>query len=472
MFQKIDIKNTSRKSLDTKQNSKRISSSEDDSKKKPFQAASHKNLSKAPAVGGKVPPSVIKQMQTPISNNKNVVKPSVGMKAAAQQKQQKNKTNSSKDKKKTSKSSTSDSEEEKKPVPSSVKNRRPSATPKKRRGRPPKNTQPVKVPTSSSSSTDTESTDSDTETSTEKTSMKDQSKVKQTRSSRKSKHVFGKFNTETESDSTRRSFSKSPKRINSKLINKEIKHEKSPLTPEKRECPLDGCDSSGHLSGNHERHFTIESCPLYHNISSCEIKNLCVERKKRDEERKRALETFDRNKKLQTAEQKLYSQKIRESRAKFKSPTPSLKESSKSIVDKQREPSIKGFAPEYDYQLFRQAQAAASELIENEMKLLPVSRGTKYITMGRNLMQVWYQSPYPEDVARLPKLYLCEFCLRYQKCAIGMKRHAAKCVWRHPPGNEIYRKGKLGVWQIDGKRHKQYCQHLCLVYLMKAKKKR
>lgn len=52
-------------------------------------------------------------------------------------------------------------------------------------------------------------------------------------------------------------------------------------------------------------------------------------------------------------------------------------------------------------------------------------------------MEVWYQSPYPDDAARLPKLYLCEFCLRYQKSEVGMKRHAAKCVWRHPPGDEV-----------------------------------
>lgn len=104
-------------------------------------------------------------------------------------------------------------------------------------------------------------------------------------------------------------------------------------------------------------------------------------------------------------------------------------------------------------------------------------------------MEVWYQSPYPDDVARLPKLYLCEFCLLYHKSEITMRRHAAKCVWRHPPGDEvcaesetptfpncealltsrpvqfvqIYRKGKVGVWQVDGKRQKEYCQHLCLL---------
>lgn len=58
-------------------------------------------------------------------------------------------------------------------------------------------------------------------------------------------------------------------------------------------------------------------------------------------------------------------------------------------------------------------------------------------------MEVWYQSPYPDDAARLPKLYLCEFCLRYQKSEITMKRHAAKCVWRHPPGDEVNEKKNL-----------------------------
>lgn len=63
----------------------------------------------------------------------------------------------------------------------------------------------------------------------------------------------------------------------------------------------------------------------------------------------------------------------------------------------------------------------------------------RYIVMGRHNMEVWYQSPYPDDVTRLPKLFLCEFCLRYQKSEVGMKRHAAKCVWRHPPGDEVSR---------------------------------
>ena len=44
-----------------------------------------------------------------------------------------------------------------------------------------------------------------------------------------------------------------------------------------------------------------------------------------------------------------------------------------------------------------------------------------------------------------------------------MKRHGAKCVWRHPPGDEIYRKDKLSVFEVCGKKYKQYWQNLCLI---------
>ncbi|KAH9644084.1 hypothetical protein HF086_015414 [Spodoptera exigua] len=83
--------------------------------------------------------------------------------------------------------------------------------------------------------------------------------------------------------------------------------------------------------------------------------------------------------------------------------------------------------------------------------------------MGKYMMEVWYQSPYPGDAARVPRLFVCEFCLNHHKSATGAQRHKVKCVWRHPPGDEIYRKDNLSVWQVDGRKHKQYCQQLCLL---------
>lgn len=90
-------------------------------------------------------------------------------------------------------------------------------------------------------------------------------------------------------------------------------------------------------------------------------------------------------------------------------------------------------------------QAIASEKIEEDLKNQPNTKGTKYIEMGRFEMEVWYQSPYPEDYARLPKLYICEFCLRYMKSKTILQRHAYKCVWRHPPGEEV----RIGVVLIN-----------------------
>lgn len=73
------------------------------------------------------------------------------------------------------------------------------------------------------------------------------------------------------------------------------------------------------------------------------------------------------------------------------------------------------------------------------MKQLPNVRGIKCIEIGKHEMEVWYQSPYPEEYTRVPKLYICEFCLKYMKSRTIFNRHVLKCVWKHPPGEEVYR---------------------------------
>uniref|UniRef100_A0A1A9WKR3 Histone acetyltransferase n=1 Tax=Glossina brevipalpis TaxID=37001 RepID=A0A1A9WKR3_9MUSC len=305
----------------------------------------------------------------------------------------------------------------------------------------------------------------------------------------------GAFASETDSDGReiKRALSKSPAKKaylgggGSGLSKCKVKKEvvlgtvslmpRVPSPPQlEKKCPIEGCDSSGHLSGNFDRHFLPEACPIYHNMSVSECKERANERKLRNEVRPKSStssNSIDSHKipsyakHTQTPEQKEFFNKIKDSRSRFK-PISDIVSSDKvklekECTDEDREPSLLGLVPDYDLQLFRDAQALASEKVEDEVKELPIGKGIKYITMGKYKMKVWYQSPYPEDVARLPQMYICEFCLRYQKSGTGIKRHAQKCVWRHPPGDEIYRKGKLQVWQVDGKRHKQYCQHLCLL---------
>ncbi|KAJ8380228.1 hypothetical protein SKAU_G00010060 [Synaphobranchus kaupii] len=85
------------------------------------------------------------------------------------------------------------------------------------------------------------------------------------------------------------------------------------------------------------------------------------------------------------------------------------------------------------------------------------------IEFGKYEIQTWYSSPYPQEYSRLPKLYLCEFCLRYMKSRSILFQHMRKCGWFHPPANEIYRKDNVSVFEVDGNVSTIYCQNLCLL---------
>ncbi|XP_076227270.1 lysine acetyltransferase chameau isoform X3 [Nomia melanderi] len=244
-----------------------------------------------------------------------------------------------------------------------------------------------------------------------------------------------------------------------------------------RECPLaPTCDSRGHLSGKLESHFTLEACPMYHNTTSQACIEFHKDRKKREEERKKAVGCLAKKSPKgvhQTTEQRNYQLKVRELRNKWKGNTGDGNETDSENElqgnEKDRQPRLTNLTPDYDLKLFMEAQAIASEKIEKELKELDYdgegrnAGGTRVIEMGKWEMEVWYQSPYPEEFSRAPKLYLCEYCLRYAKSRQVLRRHREKCLWRHPPGHEVYRKDKIGVWEVDGKRYKQYCQNLCLL---------
>ncbi|NXO02003.1 KAT8 acetyltransferase, partial [Rhinopomastus cyanomelas] len=85
------------------------------------------------------------------------------------------------------------------------------------------------------------------------------------------------------------------------------------------------------------------------------------------------------------------------------------------------------------------------------------------IHIGHFEIDAWYFSPFPDDYGKQPKLWICEFCLKYMKFEKTFRLHLAQCQWRQPPGREIYRKGNISVYEVDGKDHKIYCQNLCLL---------
>lgn len=92
-------------------------------------------------------------------------------------------------------------------------------------------------------------------------------------------------------------------------------------------------------------------------------------------------------------------------------------------------------------------------------------RNILQIELGRHEMDTWYFSPFPPEYNDCQKLYFCEYTLQFFKRKEQLQRHLKKNELRHPPGDEIYRKGNLSFFEIDGKKHRLFCQNLC--YLAK-----
>ncbi|GFT15214.1 hypothetical protein NPIL_335001 [Nephila pilipes] len=118
---------------------------------------------------------------------------------------------------------------------------------------------------------------------------------------------------------------------------------------------------------------------------------------------------------------------------------------------------------EEDELLFKKVQEIAEQVYEPKSGLAPVTRKPALLQFGKYEISVLYTSPYPKEYLRLSKLYLCEFCLKFMKTMKTLQRHLIKCTLRHPPADEIYRKGDLSVFEVDGGLNKTYCQNLCLL---------
>jgi hypothetical protein len=51
------------------------------------------------------------------------------------------------------------------------------------------------------------------------------------------------------------------------------------------------------------------------------------------------------------------------------------------------------------------------------------NRDIHCVKFGSYEIQTWYSSPYPAEYGSLDKIAICEFCLKYKKCAVSLQRH-------------------------------------------------
>ncbi|TAQ88021.1 hypothetical protein B7494_g3650 [Chlorociboria aeruginascens] len=105
----------------------------------------------------------------------------------------------------------------------------------------------------------------------------------------------------------------------------------------------------------------------------------------------------------------------------------------------------------------------ARQKAEEDWKVSGPASQIEYIEFGQHQIDIWYAAPYPEEYSRNKALYICEFCLKYMESDIVAWRHKTKCSWKHPPGDEIYRDGKIMIFEVDGRKNPLYCQNLCLL---------
>jgi histone acetyltransferase MYST1 len=101
--------------------------------------------------------------------------------------------------------------------------------------------------------------------------------------------------------------------------------------------------------------------------------------------------------------------------------------------------------------------------LEAEHHELTKVKNIGQIVMGDYLIEAWYYSPFPPPYHEVETLYICEYTLKYMRKPQYYLKHKLECTHRSPPGDEIYREGKLSVYELDGKEHRVYCQNLCLL---------
>ncbi|VEU34900.1 unnamed protein product [Pseudo-nitzschia multistriata] len=96
-------------------------------------------------------------------------------------------------------------------------------------------------------------------------------------------------------------------------------------------------------------------------------------------------------------------------------------------------------------------------------------KNVAFLELGPHQMSTWYFSPLPKELLSergfIEVLYVCEFTLRMFSRKQEIRRFQARLPAhrRHPPGNEIYRKGNLSMFEVDGFEERIYCQNLCYI---------
>ncbi|XP_017064172.1 males-absent on the first protein [Drosophila eugracilis] len=106
---------------------------------------------------------------------------------------------------------------------------------------------------------------------------------------------------------------------------------------------------------------------------------------------------------------------------------------------------------------------ASQAALEKEHESITKIKYIDKLQFGNYEIDTWYFSPFPDEYGKARILYVCEYCLKYMRLRDSYAYHLYDCKRRRPPGREIYRKGNISIYEVNGKEESLYCQLLCLM---------
>jgi histone acetyltransferase MYST1 len=62
-------------------------------------------------------------------------------------------------------------------------------------------------------------------------------------------------------------------------------------------------------------------------------------------------------------------------------------------------------------------------ILEKEHEELTKVKYVDKIHLGKYEIDTWYFSPYPDEYGKAPKLFICEYCLKYMKLEKSYRYH-------------------------------------------------